>query len=245
MARLARKISESGIYHIVFRSINKQLIFEENNDYIKLKDILSTLKVEMHFEIYAYCFMGNHVHLLLKENNWGDISLIMKRELTKYVRWYNTKYQRSGALIANRFKSLPVNVDEYFLNLIRYIHQNPLKAGIVKNISDYNWSSYNEYVNIITGLANKNFLLKMISLNDFITFHETEENSVFLVDDKIKITDDEIKKRIKKIHKIDPNQICHLSKEERNCLLAKLKTEYSIRQLERITGISRGIIQKC
>ena len=145
MARLARQISESGLYHIVFRGVNKQSIFEEEADYIRLKVILSELKAEMKFEIYVYCFMSNHVHILLKEQNMGDISLFMKRLLTRYARWYNIKYKRSGALIANRYKSQPVDVDEYFLSVVRYIHQNPIKAGMVEHIGDYRWSSYNEY----------------------------------------------------------------------------------------------------
>ena len=86
---MAREISESGLYHIVFRGVNKQHIFEEDTDYEKLMEILLNLKVEMEYEIYAYCFMSNHVHILLKENKKGEISQIMKRLLTKYARWYN------------------------------------------------------------------------------------------------------------------------------------------------------------
>ena len=85
MARRAREISESGLYHIVFRGINRENIFEDSNDFLKLKLILKELKEEMLFQIYVYCFMTNHVHILLKENKAGDISLIMKRILTKYA----------------------------------------------------------------------------------------------------------------------------------------------------------------
>ena len=86
MARLAREISENGLYHIVFRGVNRQRIFEEDSDYEKLREILVELKAEMNYQIYVYCFMSNHVHILLKEKNMGDISLIMKRLLTKNVR---------------------------------------------------------------------------------------------------------------------------------------------------------------
>ena len=132
MSRLARIISPTGLYHIVFRGVNKQHIFEEDTDYLKLMQILEELKKEEEFKLHAYCFMSNHVHLLLKEKNAGDISQIMKRLLTKYVMFFNKKYQRSGALIANRYKSQPVEIDEYFLSVIRYIHQNPLKAGLTE-----------------------------------------------------------------------------------------------------------------
>ena len=76
---------------------------------------------DLNFEIYAYCFMSNHVHMVLKEKNFGDISLIMKRILTKYARWYNIKYGRSGALIANRYKSVPVEIDEEPLGDVHFL----------------------------------------------------------------------------------------------------------------------------
>ena len=71
MARIARQISQSGLYHIVFRGVNRQHIFEEEADYIKLKEILMNLKMDMGFEIYVYCFMTNHAHILLKERETG------------------------------------------------------------------------------------------------------------------------------------------------------------------------------
>ena len=244
MARAARQISETGLYHILFRGVNKQHIFEEAADYEKLKEILISLKKEMGYKIYAYCFMSNHVHILLEEKLTGDISQIMKRLLTKYARWYNIKYKRSGALIANRYKSKPIEVDEYFLSLIRYIHQNPKKAGIVTEINEYEWSSYNEYINEEQGLADKEFVMQMISKNGFEELHQQEDESEFTVDDKIKLTDDEIRRRIIKKYNLEPKNICNMEKKIRNELLSKLKKEYSIRQLERVTGISRGVIHK-
>lgn len=244
MARAAREISETGLYHILFRGVNKQHIFEEATDYEKLKEVLISLKKEMGYKVYAYCFMSNQVHILIEEKSSGDISQIMKRLLTKYARWYNIKYKRSGALIANRYKSKPVEVDEYFLSLIRYIHQNPKKAGIVTEVKEYEWSSYNEYIYEENGLADKEFVLQMVSKKEFELFHQQEEESEFTVDDKVKLTDDEIRRRIIKKYNLEPKNICNMDKKIRNELLNKLKKEYSIRQLERVTGISRGVIHK-
>ena len=244
MSREARQISESGLYHIVFRGVNRQRIFEEKRDYEKLRDILIELKKEMCYEIYAYCFMSNHVHIIMKEKNAGDISLIMKRLLTKYVRWYNVKYERSGALIANRYKSKPVEVDEYFLSVIRYIHQNPIKAKIVNKLSEYEWSSYIEYTGKDNKLTDKKFVFDMMQKDEFIEFHQIEEKSIFVVDDRIKITDDEVRRKILKRIGIDPKHIGNLDKNKRNDILSELKAEFSIRQLERVTGISRGVIHK-
>lgn len=198
----------------------------------------------MEYEIYAYCFMSNHVHILLKEKKLGDISLIMKRVLTKYARWYNIKYKRSGALIANRYKSKPVEVDEYFLSVVRYIHQNPIKAKIANDLAEYDWSSYTEYITDKQGLADKEFVLNMLPKKEFKEFHKEEESSIFIVDDKVKVTDDEIRRKILKTIGVEPKIIGKLERNKRNEILRTLKKDYSIRQLERITGISRGIIHK-
>ena len=191
MSRLARTISESGVYHILFRGVNQQNIFEKATDFEKLKETISTVKKDLAFEIFAYCFMSNHVHIVLKEKNVGDISLIMKRILTKYARWYNIKYGRSGALIANRYKSVPVEIDEYFFNLIRYVHQNPIKAGIVDKIENYPYSSYIEYINNAS-LTDTNFLLQMISLAEFVDYHQEIENMKFHVTDSKRKTDEDV-----------------------------------------------------
>jgi len=89
--------------------------------------------------------MSNHIHLVLKEGE-EDLGTVFKRIGASYVYWYNWKYNRSGHLFQDRFKSEPVEDDTYFLTVLRYIHQNPIKAGITGNISNYPWSSYAEYI---------------------------------------------------------------------------------------------------
>ena len=244
MSRLARNISQSGLYHILFRGVNQQNIFEEASDFEKLKETIAIVKQDLHFEIYAYCFMSNHVHIVLKEKTLGDISLIMKRILTKYARWYNIKYGRSGALIANRYKSVPVEIDEYFLQLIRYVHQNPIKAGIAEKVEDYPYSSFIEYINE-SDLTNTDFLLQMISLKEFVDYHEEIEIMKFRVTDSKRKTDEDVLMFLKRHYNIEnPQNISKFSKIDRNKILAELKKEFSVRHLQRITGISRGVITK-
>ena len=244
MSRISRSYSQSGVYHILFRGVNQQSIFEEKADYDKLKDIIMKVKEEMGMEIYAYCFMSNHVHIVLKEKKDRDISLIMKRILTKYARWYNIKYGRSGALIANRYKSVPVEIDEYFLHLIRYIHQNPVKAGIVEKLSEYRYSSYNEYMEE-NDLTDTGLILGMLNKKEFEKFHTSMEEMTFRVSDRKNDTDAEVCFKIKNKYGIEnPKEISNMKKEERNKILIELKQEHPIRQLQRITGVSRGIISR-
>ena len=233
MGRASRSYSQSGVYHILFRGVNQQSIFEEKADYDKLKETILIVKEEMGFEIYAYCFMSNHVHIVLKEKNDRDISLIMKRILTKYARWYNLKYGRSGALIANRYKSLPVEIDEYFLHLIRYVHQNPIKAGITQDLIDYPYSSYIEYMEE-PEFTNIDFVYGMIDKEEFKEFHQHIEEIKFRVTDSKKKTDDEVILKIRKKYGIEnPKEISTLEKEDRNKILYELKKE---RKYQRMVG---------
>jgi len=105
--RQARKKSASGIYHIVLRGINQQVIFEDEEDNNKFIETIKTYKAISGYKIYAYCLMSNHVHLLLKVEK-EDLDLIIKRIAGSYVYWYNWKYHRRGHLFQDRFKSEPV-----------------------------------------------------------------------------------------------------------------------------------------
>ena len=129
MPRQARRKSKSGIYHVLLRGINRQQIFEDNEDFEMFLQVLKDCKAISECKLFAYCLMGNHIHLLVQESK-EPIGQFMKRILTRFVYWYNVKYQRVGHLFQDRFKSEPVENDSYFMTVIRYIHQNPLKAGL-------------------------------------------------------------------------------------------------------------------
>jgi putative transposase len=145
MSRQARQRSESGIYHIIMRGINKQIIFEDDEDREKFIGYLQYYKNIASYTIYGYCLMDNHIHLLIKEGK-EPIGHTMKRIGVSYVAWYNRKYDRIGHLFQDRFKSEVVETDKYLLTVLRYIHQNPVKAGKEKSVENYKWSSYAEYI---------------------------------------------------------------------------------------------------
>ena len=245
MPRQARRKSESGIYHIMLRGINQQQIFEDEEDGFRFLETLSKYKEQCGYEIYAYCLMGNHVHILLKEGK-ENLTLVLKRIAGSYVYWYNWKYRRCGHLFQDRFKSEPVEDDAYFLTVIRYIHQNPIKAGICKNIDGYKFSSYNEYINK-PNLVNVDFCLGIIDKEQFIEFNNEFNDDICLDirDDDFRLTDDEALKIIWKICKCKSvSDFQKLDKIKRNYYIEKLyKHGLSIRQISRLTGLSRKIVE--
>ena len=251
MSRQKRQLSQSGMYHIIFSGISRQNIFEEPSDYLKLKEIIKKVLKETKSQIYAYCFMTNHVHLFLKENALGDISKIMTKILSHYATWFNIKYLRSGALFSNRYKSEPIEDERYYLGLVRYIHQNPMKAGMVQSIDKYSYSSYNEYIGGVSDIANIDFTLDMMNENrdtaitQFKEFHETGEMEVFEIYESNKRSPEAVRRIIKsEICGDEPWEIRDYDKEKRNELIRKLVFEKKISKsaLERATGISRGTI---
>jgi len=140
MPRTQRSKSGSGIYHIIMRGINRQYIFEEPEDSDKFIQTLQQYKEISEYELFAYCMMGNHLHLLIRVGK-EPIEQLMRRICGSYVYWYNKKYSRIGNLFQDRFKSEPIEDDSYFLTALRYIFQNPVKAGLVKRAEQYTGSN--------------------------------------------------------------------------------------------------------
>lgn len=255
MPRAAREKSGSGIYHIILRGINRQIIFEDGEDAKKFLETIQKYIDISGFKIYAYCLMGNHVHLLLKEEQ-EELGVIMRRIGASYVYWYNLKYDRCGHLFQDRYKSEAVEDDRYFLTVLRYIHQNPVKAGIVKDIDAYKWSSYSEYIGkgkMIDKMVDTGFVLGLFDKNrekamlSFAEFHKKQSDDICLdIIDKGRITDEEAIAIIKKICGISQcSDLQHFGKDIRDRHLKDLKNKgLTTRQLARLTGISRGLVLK-
>ena len=248
MPRQARKKSENNIYHIMFRGINRQIIFEDAEDSDRFLEILAECKAISGYKVLAYCLMGNHIHLLMQFNE-EPIELSIKRITIRFVYWYNSKYGRVGHLFQDRFKSEPIDDDKYLLSCIRYIHQNPVKSGKAK-IDKYPYSSYNSYLYQLTdGLVDIDFLNDMIALSDFIEFCNIDEKSAFIDIDEIvrkRITDEQAKQIIYKLAKCgSATEFQQLEIKQKMSILNKLKQKgLGIRQISRLTGETYYSIQK-
>lgn len=251
MPRVPRKISDSGVYHVMVRGINKQDIFQDKEDRMIFLEKLEKVKERSECKIYAYCLMNNHVHLLVAEGK-EPIGQIMRRLGSAYVYWYNKKYDRVGYLFQGRFRSEPVNVDSYLLAALRYIHQNPVKAGIAHSCSDYPWTSYHEYIG--SGKRTRRITdielgLDMSgSLKQFAEFHEDYDNSDKIdFDDDIKVSDNHAEELIMKVLAgKTAGDILKMKKPDRDKLIKDIKAlpGVSQKQIMKVTGLSRSIIQR-
>ena len=249
MPRSSRVKSNTGVYHIMLRGINRQTIFEDDEDNEKFLEILGLCKTLSGFELYSYCLMGNHIHILLKTIN-EDLDLIFKRIGVRYVYWYNRKYKRTGHLFQDRFRSEPVCDDTYFLTVLRYIHRNPIKAKLCVNPDEYKWSSYKEYINKNYGnrIVDTAFALDMIGIVELImhTNMSNTDNCLEYAERKFLPTDAEAKEIMMELCLCNPEETAiKFSTQQRDEYIRELRINgISVRQLARISGINKGIIEK-
>ncbi|MBQ9058981.1 MAG: transposase [Atopobiaceae bacterium] len=248
--RTARKQSASEIYHVMTRGTGRQRIFEDIDDRMTFIELLERAKDKTDTSVFAWCLMENHVHLLV-QSPMERLSKLMGYLLGEYARQFNQKTGRVGHLFQDRYKSEPVEDDTYLLTVICYIHQNPQMAGIAK-MSEYPWSSYHEY----TGkprVCSTDFALEVFGgVEQFKTMHrQTLTDSVGLEANKPRsatrpMPERMVQERVAKVlGSTDVSTLKELPKGERDELLRKLKQAgLSIRQIERLTGIGRGVIAR-
>lgn len=231
----------------MLRGIDKRNIFLDDNDRESFIKCILKAKEFGNFELYAYCLMNNHVHLLIKEGE--EIGNTMRRITVRYVGWHNKKYERTGHLFQNRFKSEPVESERYLITVFRYIHQNPIKAGIVMRIADYPWCSYEHYLHSYKGIYS--FIdTKLLSFyfstpGEFVSFLNAQNDDECLeYDNNKRYKEDTLRKII--IEKFDIDKIFDLPIKERNQMIKSIYHESgaSIRQLSRILGVGKTVIEK-
>lgn len=258
MARVARKRSKSGIYHIMLRGVNKKQIFHDDDDHLRFLEIVEETKEKANLKVYGWCLMGNHVHLLLCEGN-EDISNSMKRMGVSYAFHYQTKYKWVGHLFQGRFRSEPVDKEDYLLTVIRYIHQNPVKARLVNSPEQWRWSSCIGYYGRSKksdDILDKEFILGLFSNNQieaigyFKLFNEIECDDHCLddtVEDVERMTDEEAREAILKcLDGIEIEEIKNMKRIYKNAILREIKSIKGIRmsQVAKILDISPNIIYK-
>ncbi len=140
MPRQARQLAETGIYHVMLRGVNRDAIFLEPADHEQFLRILGLVRSASGCLVLAYCLMTNHVHLVLRTPA-EPIGAVGKRLGIRYAAWFNRKYGRVGHLFQSRFASRPVEDDAYLVTLLRYVWDNPVRAGLAERPEDYRWSS--------------------------------------------------------------------------------------------------------
>lgn len=144
MARQARQESGALLYHVMMRGNNREYIFKRYEQKSRFLEALKAEGAEGRIMIAAWCLMDNHVHLVLK-GELEELIQALKRINIKYAMGFNNQEKRIGHVFQDRYRSQTIESDNQLLAVIRYVHNNPVKAKMVANAEDYTWSSYLEY----------------------------------------------------------------------------------------------------
>ena len=164
MARKSRTSIISSFVHVMVQGINKEFIFEENQNKKKYLNLLFSNIKKFNVDIISDCVMDNHSHLVFHFKEIEEISKLMHIINTLYAKWYNDKYDRVGYVFRDRYKIEEIQDLHHLYSCIKYVHNNPVKAGIVENPLDYKYSSYRDYM-YHNGIYN-NKLLEILGLNE-------------------------------------------------------------------------------
>ena len=145
------KIDDNQLYHIYNRGNNKQHIFLCDEDYLFFLKRLDEYCKRYSINKFAYCLMPNHYHLILNQNMGGNLPRMMDTLATSVAKRFNLKYQHVGHLFQGPYKNKSVDSDKDFIEVARYIHLNPVFAGLVKDAADWQYSNYSEIKSILEG----------------------------------------------------------------------------------------------
>ena len=238
MARGPRKCTNMFFYHIMVQGINKEYILNEVEDKRQYLKFINKVKKEIDVYIVSYCIMDNHVHILIKEEYIECLSRFMHKVNTLYAMYYNKKYNRVGYVFRDRYKSQVIYSENQLYTCINYIHNNPVKAGICRLASEYEYSSYNEYIKNMEEIQRNinGLLIKEDILDKKENFLEIEEEKEV-----------EIKNAIEEYMKINNINFDTLKNERKNLkeIINMLKEYYglSLRQISIYINVGRETVR--
>lgn len=230
--------------HVITRGIGRQFLFEDDRDYAHYLQLLEKYSRDTDVTICAYCLMENHVHLLIFDR-CHNVANMMKKIGVCYSWYFNKKYDRTGHLFQDRFRSEVIEDQRYLLTSFRYILRNPQKAGICQ-ASEYRWSSYDLYGST-TSFVDTSLLCELIgSKKEYETFINADNNDECLEYERSVHNDEWAKSIIKEMLGAESGIVLQkYPKEKRDNVIRKLRNRgITIKQLERLTGINRGVIQR-
>ena len=247
MPQAPRKRSESEIYHVFSRGVGGHILFEDDEDKQRFLTLLQAAAKEYGAELYAYCLMGNHFHVLIKKE-LEQLSQLIGVFQGRYAKYFNARHERFGHLFQGRFGSKPVVSDEQLMTVVRYIHLNPAEDGL-SDSCEYPWSSYAEYLGM-PKLVSTDFVLGVFGgVERFASFHEHGLLAIkdgAGIGDGGSIEDIEAVKQIKQALGEDVLARASVAdREERDSLLRDMKRlGYGNSRIARITGLGISIVRR-
>lgn len=252
MPRTPREFSITNVYHIIFRGNDKQNIFYDDQDRYVFLDRIKESQEKFKYEVYAYCLMSNHVHLVIRVKD-EFLSKAMHNLGTRYSVYLNKKLERTGHVFENRYFSRSVENLNYFKEVCKYVHRNPEKAGIQKT-ENYKWSSFHDYLNVKDNRINRKVLLHYFDdniqkLKRFTLINDDKDRMLQIADFEMlnKIEENDFIEIIKEKYNVtNASDISLLEDDKLKKIICELLNANggNINQISRITKVTRYRINK-
>ena len=245
MPRLARKNLNSSIFHVMVQGINREYIFNTNNNKNTYKKIIIENYDDYDLNILSYCLMDNHSHFLMFCEDFPVLSKFMHNINMRYSKYYNKLNNRVGYVFRDRFKIQQIMDRDQLYNCLRYIHNNPVKANICSNMEDYAYSSYNEFINKKEIINDKSLELLFGSNKNFESTFKMIHNT-FDSDDFIDVKNMTISDFVDNF--INENKVSLSDIKNNKCILnsfvknAKKETDITFKDLAELLNVSVGTV---
>lgn len=242
MPRTARQHSKLGFYHVMVRGNGKQILFECDDDRMRFLTKLRFCFKDEGLTLLAWCLMDNHVHLLVYDEA-SVLPTAMARINGSYAQYYNEKYGHVGHVFQDRYRCIPIQSERQLLEVVRYIHNNPEDARICK-VADYQWSSYQEYLGAPSRVDTSIVLGILGGRANFERFsRERSDPKLRLVLESSPTPETMLLVARDVLRPIEPSEVAGLARRQRNACLRMLREAgFTYRQIERLTGVSRGTV---
>ena len=249
MPRLARKDSKSSFYHVMVQGINKEYIFDTDFNIKKYIELIVSKIYRSNIEILAYCIMNNHAHFLIYCEKIEDLSKFMQKLNTSYSRFYNKINKRVGYVFRDRYLSQDIFDKKQLYNCLNYIHNNPVKAEIVKNASEYKYSSYSKFFNKKNIITNRGIELLFGLQKDYkkqlIKISSMYSDTQFI---DIKEKKKEINEFVTEVEKYYQKKINRIKEDKKELEFvlkkARKETDETIVNLAKLFEISKSSVGK-
>lgn len=249
MPRVARKYSKSSFYHIIVQGLNKEYIFNTEFYIRKYQEFILKKIDRKEIEILAYCIMNNHAHFLIYSEKNEQLAKFMQKVNTSYSRFYNKENKRVGYVFRDRYLSQEIMDEKQLYCCLNYIHNNPVKAGIVKKAEEYKYSSLFEFFygrKIVTNKGikllfgtEKNYKEQLLKISDL----HSDRNFIDVKEEKKDIMEfikevEELYHRKANLFKNDKDLLKDIIKKARE------ETDVTIIKLAEILEISKSYVGK-
>lgn len=247
MPRVSRNNSRTKFHHVIVQGVNKSFIFSQYKFIIKYKQIIVNKLKESNIIILAYCIMGNHAHFLVYSDKYEYISKFLQRVNTSYAKYYNKTNKHVGYVFNGRFYSQEIWGPKQLYICLKYIHNNPVKAGLCKSMEQYPFSSYNEFLKFGQIITENSIKLLFQNSKNYKQFFSLIHSHELLEDlTVIDIKNTEISDFLSKIE-AKYNKDLNIIKRDKSILKeivqgAMSETTVTIRELADLLGIPKSTI---